>query len=49
MHAWETLNLYCLQDQRWFDTLGSHAPAAEHLAVYRALMPDGWRLRRRRA
>ncbi len=47
MHAWETLNLYCLQDQRWFDTLGSHAPAAEHLAVYRALMPDGWGLRRR--
>lgn len=47
MHAWETLNLYCLQDQRWFETLGDYAPAAEHLAVYRALIPADWHLRRR--
>lgn len=47
MHNWETLNLYCLHDERWFETSGAYAPDAAHLAVYRALMPADWRLRRR--
>ncbi len=47
MYAWETLNLYCAHDRRWFETSSRYVPDGAHLAVYRALMPDAWRLRRR--
>lgn len=47
MHAWETLNLYCLYDEDFFETSERYAPDADHLAVYRALMPQTWGLRRR--
>jgi hypothetical protein len=47
MHAWETLNLYCLYDEDFFETSERYAPDADHLEVYRALMPQTWRLRRR--
>jgi hypothetical protein len=47
MHAWETLNLYCLYDEDFFETSERYAPDANHLAVYRALMPQTWGLRRR--
>ena len=47
MHAWETLNLYCLYDEDFFETAERYAPDADHLAVYRALMPQTWGLRRR--
>ena len=47
MLGWETLNLYCLNDARWFETSERYSPDGAHLAVYRASMPDGWRLRRR--
>jgi hypothetical protein len=47
MYAWETLNLYCAHDRRWFETSSRYVPDGAHLAVYRALMPGAWRLRRR--
>lgn len=47
MYAWETLNLYCAHDRRWFEASSRYLPDGAHLAVYRALMPAAWRLRRR--
>jgi hypothetical protein len=47
MYPWETLYIYSQQDERWFEPVGRHVPGAEYLSVYRALVPDTWRLRRR--
>ncbi|WP_406457176.1 class III lanthionine synthetase LanKC [Streptomyces sp. NBC_01622] len=47
MYARETMNIYCQQDDRWFEPVGRHTPGAGHLSLYRALMPDTWTLRRR--
>jgi len=47
VYAWETLIMYSQQDDRWFEPVNRHVPSAEFLEVYRALMPDGWTLRRR--
>ncbi len=40
MYAWETLNLYCRYDPRWFETSNRYLPGTEHLAVYRAHLPE---------
>jgi len=47
MYAWDVLNVYSRQDERWFEPVSRHVPGAEHLSVYRALMPGTWSLRRR--
>ena len=47
MYPWETLNLYSQHHPRWFEAPGRYPPTSAHLAVFRKLMPNTWRLRRR--
>ncbi|GAA2742054.1 class III lanthionine synthetase LanKC [Kitasatospora cinereorecta] len=47
MLSWQSLQYYLQFDRRWFETADRHVPDPGHLAVFRSLVPDGWRTRRR--
>ncbi|MFB7665888.1 class III lanthionine synthetase LanKC [Kitasatospora sp. NPDC056138] len=47
MLSWQSLQYYLQFDRRWYETADRHRPGPAHLAVFRSLVPDGWRTRRR--
>ncbi|MFJ5229463.1 class III lanthionine synthetase LanKC [Kitasatospora sp. NPDC088391] len=47
MLSWQSLQYYLHFDRRWYETAERHRPDPAHLAVFRALAPEGWTTRRR--
>ncbi|MFD8597048.1 hypothetical protein ACFV1L_18810 [Kitasatospora sp. NPDC059646] len=41
MLSWQSLQYYLQFDRRWYESADRHRPDPAHLAVFRALVPDG--------
>ncbi len=46
MHSWERLYLYSQYHPRWFESPSRYQPSSEFLAVFSALAPGSWQLKR---